>query len=138
MTVYVDSSVALRIALGARLALKEWSGWSVAVSSALIEVECLRTLDRLRLVERAGAEELTSRREWIYDFVSRLDVIEITSVVISRAAQPLPVPLKTLDAIHLASAMLWRETHQSEMVVATHDEALALAARTMGFQVIGV
>jgi predicted nucleic acid-binding protein len=134
MTTYVDSSVALRIALGARNALTGWNDWSPAASSALIEVESLRTLDRLRL----KSNELTSRREWIYDFLTRLEIIEVSSAVLSRAAQPLPVPLKTLDAIHLASAMLWRETNQSDVVLATHDEALALAARTMGFRVMGV
>jgi predicted nucleic acid-binding protein len=138
MTTYVDSSVALRIALGARNALTGWNDWSPAVSSALIEVESLRTLDRLRLVDDLDDEELTSRREWIYDFLSRLEIIEVSSAVLARAAQPLPVPLKTLDAIHLASAMLWRETNQSDVVLATHDEALALAARTMGFRVMGV
>jgi hypothetical protein len=35
-------------------------------------------------------------------------------------------------------ALLWRETNQTEIVLATHDEALALAARTVGFRVLGV
>lgn len=138
MTTYVDSSVALRIALGAPGALPDWTSWSPAISSGLIEVECLRTLDRLRLVDGVRPKEITSRRRWVYDFLARLDIIEVSSVVLSRAAQPLPVPLKTLDAIHLASAMLWRESKQTDVTVATHDEALGLAARAMGFDIIGV
>lgn len=137
MIVYVDSSVALRIALGSADALSDWQAWTTGVSSGLIEVECLRTLDRLRLVQKVTAEEITARREWIYDFLSRLEIVEVSAAVLSRAAQPLPVPLRTLDAIHLASAMLWREATREALTIATHDAALALAGRAMGFAVIG-
>ncbi len=51
---------------------------------------------------------------------------------------PLPTPLGTLDAIHLATALLWRETRDPDLLVATHDRALALAARGSGFRVIGI
>ena len=137
MTTYLDSSVALRIVLGARRALPKWQSLEHVVSSALIEVECLRTLDRLRLVENIGPQEIAVRRQAVYDLVSRIDVIDVTAAVLTRASQPLPVSLRTLDAIHLASAMLWRETGQDEIEIASHDEALALAARAIGFSVVG-
>jgi predicted nucleic acid-binding protein len=137
VTTYLDSSVVLRILLGAPGALTGWKAMHPIMSSALIEVECLRTLDRLRLVDKISPEEIAVRREWVYDFVSRIDIVDITAPVLARAAQPLPVPLKTLDAIHLATAMLWREAEQDELVIATHDEALGLAARAVGFKVVG-
>lgn len=137
MTTYLDSSVALRIVLGARGALSKWKTLERVVSSALIEVECLRTLDRLRLVDRIDPEQIAIRREAIYDLVSRIDLIDLTPPVLARASQPLPVPLKTLDAIHLATAMLWREAEQDEIELATHDDGLALAARAIGFKVVG-
>lgn len=138
MTTYLDSSVALRIILGARGALPKWETLEHFVSSALLEVECLRTLDRLRLVEKVSAEDIALRREAVYDLVSRIDIVDITAPVLTRASQPLPVPLRTLDAIHLATAMLWREAEQGELDLATHDEALALAARATGLSVIGI
>jgi predicted nucleic acid-binding protein len=138
VTTYLDSSVVLRIVLGARKALSKWRALEQVVSSALVEVECLRTLDRLRLVDNIAAEVIAIRRQAIYDFVSRTDIVEVTAPVLARAAQPLPVPLRTLDSIHLATAMLWREAEHDEIEIATHDEALALAARAMGFRVIGV
>ena len=49
MIAYLDSSVLLRLVLGQRDALKEWKEVSRGVVSALVEVECQRTLDRLRL-----------------------------------------------------------------------------------------
>lgn len=50
MIAYLDSSVLLRVILGQANALREWSAIEGGVVSALVEVECLRTLDRLRVV----------------------------------------------------------------------------------------
>jgi predicted nucleic acid-binding protein len=43
---YVDASVILRIVINARKALRDWKDWNFPTSSALLQVECLRTLDR--------------------------------------------------------------------------------------------
>ena len=137
MTTYLDSSVALRIVLGAPGSLPSFRRLDHVIASALMEVECLRTLDRLRLVERIAPEEIARRREVVYALVNHIDVVALTPAVLFRASQPLPVALKTLDALHLATAMLWRETEGQEIDVATHDEALAMAARSVGFTVIG-
>ncbi len=50
----------------------------------------------------------------------------------------MPTELGTLDAIHLATALRWRETEGVELVMATHDRALAIGARAHGLRVIGV
>jgi hypothetical protein len=63
--------------------------------------------------------------------------LEITAPVLTRAAQPLPTELGTLDAIHLATALLWREQRAAELVMATHGTALATAARAFGLHVVG-
>ena len=65
-------------------------------------------------------------------------MIEPTRPVLARAAQPFPVVLGTLDAIHLATALLWRERSDADLVMATHDATLGLAARAVGFRVIGL
>jgi hypothetical protein len=49
MRVYFESSVVLRVVLGETGRLKEWSRASAALTSEITRVECLRTLDRLRL-----------------------------------------------------------------------------------------
>ena len=54
------------------------------------------------------------------------------------AAQPFPTELGVLDAIHLATATVWREQAGTELVMATHDVALATAARASGLPVVGV
>ncbi len=105
MIAYLDSSVVLRVVLGQRGSLREWKAVETGVASALMEVECLRTLDRLRLLEGIAEGEIARRREAVYRIAEALTLIEPTRPVLARAAQPLPVVLGTLDAIHLATAM---------------------------------
>ena len=138
MIAYLDSSVLLRLILGQRNALKEWRTIEQGVASALVEVECLRTLDRLRLAERLGDDQIALRREAVYRMLDAMEVVEITRPVLARAAQPLPTALGTLDAIHLATALLWQERSGANFVVATHDRALATAARASGLKVVGL
>jgi PIN domain. len=135
---YVDSSVVLRLVLGQPGALAEWRSVEEGVTSALTEVECLRTLDRLRILEGIPDQALAERRESVYELLASLAVVEIGRTVLERAAQPLPTTLGTLDAIHLATAQLWRETTSTALTMATHDSTLATAARALGMPTVGV
>jgi len=138
MIAYLDSSVVLRVVLQERSALKEWRRIRTGVVSALVEVECLRTLDTLRLRGSLDDERLAERRGALFAFLAKQDVVEVSRVVLDRAGQPMPVPLRTLDAIHLATALLWREDESPDIVMATHDGSLGLAAGAFGMKVIGV
>jgi predicted nucleic acid-binding protein len=134
---YVDASVLLRVALRQANALREWRTIERGVASGLILTESLRTLDRLRLRSRLSDEEVATRRSTILAIVESLEVVEVEPRVLERAAQPMPTEIGTLDAIHLATALLWQETTGTRLVMATHDEALGLAARAHGFAVVG-
>ena len=138
MTVYLDSSVVLRRVLGQAGALAEWRRLRRSVSSRLTEVECFRTLDRLRLDRTIDEMTLARLREATHRILDSTEIVEITRGVLSRAAQPSPTSLGTLDAIHMASVQMWSERKREAIVVATHDVALATAARASGFRVAGV
>lgn len=138
MIAYVDASVLLRVALRQPDALPEWRQIQQGVSSTLIMAESLRTLDRLRLRANLPDPEVASRRATILQLIASLDLVEIDAVVLDRAAQPMPIELGTLDAIHLATAVLWRELSSGDLVMATHDTALGLAAKAHGLPVVGV
>lgn len=138
MIAYLDSSTILRIILGQANALQEWRSITQGVASALVEVECLRTLDRLRLAEGLNDEEIAARREAVFRLIEAIEVVELTRPILSRASQPLPTALGTLDAIHLATALLWKERTTADLVMATHDEGLATASRASGLRVVGV
>jgi hypothetical protein len=95
-------------------------------------------LDRLRLRAKLSDKEVAKRRAVVLQLLDTLELVEIDSLVLDRAAQPQPTEIGTLDAIHLASALLWRESNDPKLVMATHDVALATAAEAQGFQVLGV
>jgi len=114
---YIDSSVLLRRILGQPRGLREWSSIDTAVGSAIVEVECLRTLDRLRLLGAASDRELAIRREAVFAALERFEIVELGRPVLARAALPLPTSLGTLDAIHLATAALWRESQGQNVVM---------------------
>jgi predicted nucleic acid-binding protein len=138
MIAYVDASVLLRIALGQPDALNEWRQIERGVSSALVVTESLRTLDRLRLRAQLADADIADRRAAVLDLIATLELVEIDAVVLDRAAQPMPTELGTLDAIHLATALLWRDEARVELTMATHDGSLGLCARAHGLPVVGL
>ncbi|MBI3679210.1 MAG: PIN domain-containing protein [Acidobacteria bacterium] len=138
MIAYVDASVLLRVALGQPDMLAEWRQIRQGVSSALVTTESLRTLDRLRLRVNLADREVAKRRATILALIASLELVDIDAVVLDRAAQPMPTELGTLDAIHLATALLWREMSGVNLVMATHDAALAVGAEAHGLLVVGV
>ncbi|MGK2962857.1 MAG: type II toxin-antitoxin system VapC family toxin [Gemmatimonadaceae bacterium] len=139
MIAYLDSSVVLRIVLGQPGRIQEWKKITTGVASGLVEVECLRMIDRLQHAGHLSIEESVLRREAVYRVLEALEVVELTAAVLRRASQPMSTPLGTLDAIHLATADLWREARgEDDVVFATHDRALALGARANGYRIIGI
>jgi len=93
------------------------------VSSALARVE----------VERAclsfGEAVLARAR----DVVGRFELVRVNEQVLSIASSILPAGMRSLDAIHLATATL---LGPSLKVVVTYDERMALAARELGWRVV--
>lgn len=138
MNAYMDSSAILRMILGEPDGFTGWDRCSILVTSALAEVECLRTLDRIRLTNRLSAKETIARRESLFRILESMKIVEISASIIRRASEPFPVPLKTLDAIHLATALTWRDVEGKDLTMVTHDQALAAAARSFGLPVEGV
>jgi hypothetical protein len=138
MIAYVDASVLLRVALGQRNALPEWRHIDRGVSSALVTTESLRTLDRVRLRAVLSDIEMARRRATVLALIDSLELIEIDSLVLDRAAQPMPTELGILDAIHLASSLLWQDATGEDLTMATHDRALGVAAQAHGLKVVGI
>lgn len=137
MIVYLDASVVLRLVLGEAGALSGRNRFEGAVASALTEVECLRTLDRLATQGLLTSDEVADRRMAAYQLLEEVDLLDVSPVILRRAGEPFSTPLGTLDAIHLATALHWREAAQAELTLATHDKALATAARASGLVVVG-
>ena len=107
------------------------------ICSELAEVECLRALDRMKLAGVLGEGDLASRHAALRAFLDICEIAELTKGILKRACSPLPVVLGALDTIHLVTAFTWRESNGGEIVMATHDLALARAARIHVMEVVG-
>jgi predicted nucleic acid-binding protein len=135
---YIDTSALLRIVLREPGALDELRTCDGLVSNELIAVESARTIDRLRLQGSLSPEEAAARMRTVNEWLEAIDLVLLRTPVLSRASEPMPMPLGTLDALHLATALAWRDRLGSLPALATHDTALGLAARAFGFDVRGI
>lgn len=138
MTVYLDTSTVLRVLLTQADQLAIWGKWDVACTSELLGVEARRALDRLRLDGALDDDQVGAFHTALARIERAVDAIRLTRLVLARAALPMATPVKTLDALHLASALLWRERRGPDLVFATHDPQQARAARALGFECVGV
>jgi predicted nucleic acid-binding protein len=106
------------------------------VVSELTLLEARRALVRLRAmgtVSTADVERLRSRLEQV---ALRCDVIRMHPSVLARCVQPFPVePVRTLDAIHLATLELLA-SEWADVRVSTRDRRVATNAEALGLTVV--
>jgi predicted nucleic acid-binding protein len=138
MIVYLDASVVLRVLLRDGPALSVWGQWQAAYTSELLGVEARRTIDRLRLTAALDDAAVVAAVASLASVERGIQHISVSRPVLRRAAMPMGTVVKTLDAIHLASALLLRERQGIELTFATHDHQQATAAQALGFECIGV
>jgi predicted nucleic acid-binding protein len=138
VTAYLDTSALLRLVLREPGAVEELRSCEALVASELIAVESLRTIDRLRLRGALSMQDAASRREMAIEWLEAVDLVLLQRPILARASEPFPIPLRTLDALHLSTALVWQDRMGQRLVMATHDRDLALAARSFGFDVRGV
>jgi hypothetical protein len=120
--IYVDTSIML-----AQLLAEDrkpdpalWAG--PLVSSRLLEYEVWTRLHG-RGLERSHGE---AARE----LLGRISFLELSPLVLARALEPFPLPVRTLDALHLASVAFLRERRVA-VWLATFDERRTAAARRL-------
>jgi hypothetical protein len=124
--IYLDTSVALAQLL-AEDRCPPASFWDGELfSSRLLEYE---------VWARIHARDLAATHsEAAHALLDRVAFIEMIPPVLSRALEPFPAPVRTLDALHLASAVFLRAQGES-VTVASYDGRLVTVARQLGFQI---
>jgi predicted nucleic acid-binding protein len=124
--IYLDTSVALAHLLAEDRHPPDALWSATLVSSRLIEYE---------LFTRIHARGLSgSHGPAVEALLGKVALLELTPAVLARARDPFPAPMRTLDALHLASADFLRGQHQF-VEIASYDERLSAAARRMGFSI---
>jgi uncharacterized protein len=137
MIAYVDASVALRVLLAQPDRLGGWATWQRGYASEILGLEVRRTIDRLRLRGALDAEQVAHLLQLATTVEQGLAIVSLTRTVLHRAALPMPLPVRTLDALHLTTALIVRERSADPVVFLTHDTQQASAARALGFEVDG-
>lgn len=137
MIVYLHTSILLRVLLDQRPVLDGWGEWERAYISDLAGVEARRVIDRLRLDGTLDDAGVVAAAEQLARIEASIGRIALTRVVLRRASLPMATAVKTLDALHLASALLFQERRGVALVFATHDAQQATAARALGFECVG-
>lgn len=123
MIVYLDTSVALAQLLAEDRMPPENLWAETLVSSRLLEYEMWTRIHARRLA--------ASHADDVRLLIGRIALLELAPPVLKRALDPFPVPVRTLDALHLASIEFLREQGQ-DVRLASYDDRLTAAGRRLG------
>ena len=106
------------------------------VASTLTAVECARALARGVTTERVSAKDELAALQ-LLDTVARSWVtLELTGRVLDRARARFPhEPVRTLDALHLATAMVFHEAHGA-LTMLSLDQRVRENALSLGLEVV--
>lgn len=134
-TVYVESSAVLawllREAPGIRVR-STLTGASQVVTSQLTLIECRRALHRYQRDGRISEAGALAARRMLDEAAEQWIIMDLVGDVTRRAGEPFPEePLRTLDALHLASALVFHEALENLQLL-TLDDRLARSARALG------
>lgn len=121
--IYLDSSVALAQLLAEDRTPPETLWQETLVASRLLEYEVWNRLNA-RGLGRSHGEEARA-------LIGGIALLELAPPVLGRALEAFPVPVRTLDALHLASIEFLRGRGQS-VELASYDDRLLAAARALG------
>ena len=123
--IYVDSSIALAQLLSETRSPPDRVWRQHLVSSRLLEYEVWNRIHAYRLTDTLD--------ENARDLLALVDMVE--RLVLARALEPFPIPVRTLDGLHLATVeYLYRQ--DSSLELGSYDEELKAAATALGIPIV--
>lgn len=125
--IYLDSSVALAYLFVEERAPPASFWREELTSSRLLAYE---VWSRIHALGRSASHASLAR-----GLIDEIALLELTPPVLARALEPFPLPVRTLDALHLASANFLRAQGQG-VEIATYDDRMAAVARAIGLAVM--
>ena len=107
----------------------------VIITSDLTLIECDRVLLRAAALKEVTEAEAADRRAHLSTAAAHWQVLRIAGEIVDRARQPFPGdPIRTLDAIHVASLLVARSAVAGLRLLSL-DERVRQAARGLGVAV---
>jgi hypothetical protein len=120
--IYLDASVALAHLLAQDRTPPDALWREPLIASRLLQYELWNRI-HARGLSRSHGEEARA-------LIAHVALIELAPAVLARALEPFPIPLRTVDALHMASLEFLRE-HGLTVELASYDERMLAAARAL-------
>lgn len=124
--IYLDASVALAQLFAEDRTPPEALWREPLMSSRLLYYEVWNRVHSRRLGPPHG--------DYVRDLLDGVTLVELTPLVLARALEPFPTPVRTLDALHLATMEFVQNQGQS-LELASYDTRLVAAARALRFPI---
>jgi predicted nucleic acid-binding protein len=121
--IYLDSSVALASLLGEDRQPPSEFWQKDLCSSRLLEYEIWTRVHARRMPP--------ANHHTVHALLAEVSLFDMSAAALARALEPFPVPVRTLDALHLATMDFLRIQDQ-ELELASYDDRLNAAARALG------
>jgi predicted nucleic acid-binding protein len=136
MKLYAESSAALAWLLEqehAELVADTLAHAELVIASDLTLIECDRVLIRAVALDELHESDAVDRQARLNAVSTRWTLLALDEEIIERARRPFPAePVRTLDAIHLASALTARKA-LSDLAMLSLDSRVRRAADRLGF-----
>jgi predicted nucleic acid-binding protein len=125
--IYLDTSVALAELYAEDRRPPDALWREPLVSSRLLEYELWTWVN--------ARGDARTHGEAVREILARVSLVELAPTVLARALEPFPAPVRTLDALHLATAHHLVERRQ-KLALATYDERMRACARKLGIPLV--
>ena len=133
---YVETSALLRVILEGDETSRSLLSTETCYTSALTFAEARRAIRRARATGRLDAAGAQHARRRLAEFESWSEVVPVNDEVLHRTGEEFPVePVRTLDAVHLATLQMLGEVLPNLDMVSS-DERVRLNAQALGFRVL--
>ena len=137
MNIYAESSAVLAWLLGEDVAPRvrdALASAALVMASDLTLIECDRVLIRAVALGEIAEADAADRRAQLNAAAAHWHVLRVSADIVERARRPFPgEPIRTLDAIHLASALAARSAVAGVHLLSL-DDRIRGAARGLGLQ----
>lgn len=142
MPCYIDSSFLLSFLLEQNVLEKDisiWKDYTPRLSSFLLELECLITMRRIYSQNRKNFTKkwLTLKETELKDFIKEISIKNIDQSVLEIVELKRELSeCRTLDAIHMATAILFSEHCSDPIFICSYDNRLRKLSKDFGFVVL--
>ena len=136
---YVDTSTYLKIFVreSGSARARELIQKHRMLSSALVSVECFSALSRKKQAGELKSSEFDSLIKKIRESLAHIEIIRLTDDVLAKAGQiVVSSPVRSLDALHIASALIFQDAMQIPLTFVTSDHRQLETAHGHGFTTV--